>query len=64
MRWMRSPDHPPDYVAPVAPTAPEGAAQPMRVLAPAPDFLPPLEGESAMLLHLLGQAFTDLIEGC
>ncbi len=35
----------------------------VRVLAPAPDFLPPLDGESAMLLHLLGQAFTDLIEG-
>lgn len=35
----------------------------VTVLAPAPDFLAPLEGESAMLLHLLGQAFTDLIEG-
>jgi hypothetical protein len=35
----------------------------VRVSAPAPDFVPPLEGESAMLLHLLGQAFTDLIEG-
>jgi hypothetical protein len=35
----------------------------VRIHAPTPDFLPPLDGESAMLLHLLGQAFTDLIEG-
>ena len=34
-----------------------------RISALAPDFVPPLEGESGMLLHLLGQAFTDLIEG-
>lgn len=35
----------------------------VHILAPGPDFLPPLEGESAMLLHLLGQAFTDLLKG-
>ncbi|WP_294338259.1 hypothetical protein [uncultured Sphingomonas sp.] len=35
----------------------------VRISAPAPDFLPPLEGESAMLLHLLGREFMDLIEG-
>jgi hypothetical protein len=35
----------------------------VRISAPAPDFVPPLEGESAMLLHLLGQEFMDLIEG-
>lgn len=41
----------------------ETAPRLVRILAPASDFLPPLDGESAMLLHLLGQAFTDLIEG-
>jgi len=45
---------------------PRGGAKAARlicVMAPDPDFLPPLEGESAMLLHLLGLAFTDLIKG-
>ena len=64
MLWMRSPDHQPAENEPVTPTGPTSAARLIRILAPAPDFLPPLEGESAMLIHLLGQAFTDLIEGC
>lgn len=46
-----------------SPPPAERAISPVRVMAPAPDFLPPLEGESAMLLHLLGRAFADLLDG-
>ena len=62
MLGMHSPGHQPGR-EPIEATGPRSATHPMRVLAPSPKFLPPLEGESAMLLHLLGQAFTDLMEG-
>jgi hypothetical protein len=60
---MDTPPLPTDPDMPMTPGRTETAPRQMRILASAPDFLPPLDGESAMLLHLLGQAFTDLIEG-
>ncbi len=64
MGWMHSSEHPPVGNEPLEPASPRPTASLVRVLAPTPDFLPPLEGESAMLLHVLGQAFTDLMERC
>lgn len=63
---LRHVETPPPLSSPpseVAPVTPAPVTRLVRVLAPAPDFLPPLDGEAAMLLHLLDQAFTELIEG-
>jgi hypothetical protein len=60
---MDTPTPPSTSSQPREPTQSGATTRLVRISAPAPDFVPPLEGESAMLLHLLGQAFTDLIEG-
>ena len=60
---MDTPTNKTDFDKPSLPTGAANLERLVRILAPGPDFLPPLEGESAMLLHLLGQAFTDLIKG-
>jgi len=60
---MDPPTQPPTPRQPPKPTHSGTVTRLVRILAPAPDFVPPLKGESDMLLHLLGQAFTDLIEG-
>ena len=41
-------------------SAPAGSE--LAVLAPMTNFVPPLEGEAAMLTNILGNAFVELIE--
>lgn len=60
---MDTPITPPKPDEPTPPAGGENMTRLVRVLAPAPEFLPPLDGEAAMLIQLLGHAFTDLIEG-